>query len=186
MPSSNVTVGILLSAGHSRRFGKPEKLLAMFRGQPLISYAALAMVNSDFDHRIAVVSSDDVSKHLSDFQLVKVENSTQSESLIAGLTKAEELGADRVEIILADMPFITPNIIKLVAARCNGTAATAVTDGEKRMPPVCIPKQNFMAIYDLDGDCGARSILQDLPLVNLVEVAPETLRDVDEIQDLKM
>ena len=114
MANKSVTVGILLAAGHSRRFGATNKLLTTFRDKPLILHAADTMKGAGLDHCIAVVSNEKVAEELSDFLLVKINSTDQSNSLINGLKKARKLNANRLVIMLADMPFITPQIVKSV------------------------------------------------------------------------
>ena len=109
MANKSVTVGILLAAGHSRRFGATNKLLTTFRDKPLILHAADTMKGAGLDHCIAVVSNEKVAEELSDFLLVKINSTDQSNSLINGLKKARKLNANRLVIMLADMPFITPS-----------------------------------------------------------------------------
>ena len=82
MANKSVTVGILLAAGHSRRFGATNKLLTTFRDKPLILHAADTMKGAGLDHCIAVVSNEKVAEELSDFLLVKINSTDQSNSLI--------------------------------------------------------------------------------------------------------
>ncbi|RMD92487.1 MAG: nucleotidyltransferase family protein, partial [Alphaproteobacteria bacterium] len=79
------TVGILLAAGASRRFGDADKLLAEARGRPLVSHAARALADV-LPERVAVVSSAEVGAVLAGFRLVRIPpGSAQSRALHAGL-----------------------------------------------------------------------------------------------------
>ena len=186
MANKSVTVGILLAAGHSRRFGATNKLLTTFRDKPLILHAADTMKGAGLDHCIAVVSNEKVAEELSDFLLVKINSTDQSNSLINGLKKARKLNANRLVIMLADMPFITPKIVKSVVERCDEHTPAAASDGQRRMPPVCFPKSFFERLAAIEGDFGAKAILKDIPENSTITVKENYLRDIDILTDLKM
>ena len=181
-----VNVGVLLAAGRSRRFGEANKLLAPFRGKLLISYAAGTMKSAGLDTCVAVVSNDLVAEQLTGFQIAKVSTSTQAESLRAGLNLAQKHGAQRIVVMLADMPLITVEIVHSVMALCDESTPSAITNGGRRSPPACFPKAMFDQIELLSGDSGAKTILHPLSDEKLVTVGPEYLRDIDEPNDLLM
>ena len=85
-----------------------------------------------------VKSNEKVAEELSDFLLVKIDSTDQSNSLINGLKKARKLNANRLVIMLADMPFITPKIVKSVVERCDehtpAAASTHALAGTARSP----------------------------------------------------
>ncbi|MFN3225604.1 MAG: NTP transferase domain-containing protein [Hyphomicrobiales bacterium] len=173
--------GVLLAAGSSRRFGATDKLLAMLQGRPLVTHAAQAMCAFDPDVLIAVTTSPEVAALLPDFEIAAPpeEAPEQSDSLRAGISLAESRGATRIVIALADMPFVTADLLQKVAGRCTATRASAATDGQRTTPPACFPQSCFSDLRDLRGDRGAAALLRDLPPSALVDVPPETLRDID-------
>ena len=61
------TVGILLAAGQSRRFGPTDKLMAPLHGRPLVTYAAATLRAVAPDVLIAVTSSEIVAAELDGF-----------------------------------------------------------------------------------------------------------------------
>ena len=93
---------ILLAAGRSERFGAQDKLLADYRGAPLVSYAADALRDLSPDVLIAVTGSDRVAAILSDFTIVSPNGpgTGLSDSLRAGISTAHEHGVDRVLVVL--------------------------------------------------------------------------------------
>ncbi|MCH2078224.1 MAG: nucleotidyltransferase family protein [Rhodobacteraceae bacterium] len=182
-----ITVGILLAAGHSRRFGGNDKLLADFQGQPLACHAAQALIRADVTHLVAVVSSSTVADVLPGFERTFVEDGPreQSDSLKAGISRARDLSADRALVTLGDMPLVGAELVDAILARGGTRQASATTDGARRMPPACFPKSLFDALLNTQGDRGAAPILRDLPESQLVQAPAGQLTDIDSLADLE-
>lgn len=185
-PPPMLRAGILLAAGQSRRFGTADKLLAGWRGRPLVAHAAMAMRQAPLDLRIAVASNPAVIAELDGFVIVPPGNaaSSQSASLRAGVARARDLGADCALVALADMPRVTPDLIAAVLDRCTPTRPAAATDGRRPMPPACFPAAWFDRLLQLDGDRGAGALLAGLPPDALAMAVPLLLHDVDTPDDL--
>ena len=181
------TIGILLAAGQSQRFGSDDKLLATLHGRPLVDHAAAALRLSELDELVAVVALDDVRDRLQGFQCVALSEKglPQSESLRAGILKAQNMAADRALVVLADMPLVTPGLINDVLDLAGQERISATSDGRRRTPPACFPKSAFDDLLAMTGDSGASVILRALPNAQLVEVSEDALRDVDVTQDLR-
>lgn len=180
------TAAILLAAGRSRRFGNEDKLLANFRGQPLIAHAVQPLRDFKPDHLVAVMSNKNILPKLDGFECISVESqaSSQSISLHAGIEHALNLGVDRAIIALADMPFVNVQLIKKLQESCTDDRGSATTDGKKSSPPACFPRSVFDALLKLQGDQGAREIIQRMPLDALVAVNGLQLTDIDSKDDL--
>ncbi len=179
--------GVLLAAGSSRRFGSEDKLLAMLDGCPLATHSAGAMCQFAPDLLIAVTTSPEVAKLLPDFEVATPpeEEPEQSDSLRAGVCLAESHGATRILVALADMPFVSADLLRKVAVRCTTTRPSAATDGHRTMPPACFPQLCFTDLRNLRGDRGAASLLRELPPSALVKVPQETLYDIDTPERLR-
>lgn len=179
------TAGVLLAAGHSRRFGPTNKLLATLRGIALVDHAARAMRASGVDVLLAVVSDDAVAARLNGFDIVRPPEPVpaQSDSLRAGVAAAALSGSDRVLIALGDMPFVTSKHLRAVMAQCDDTIPSATTDGTRPTPPACFPRIAFGALLALNGDRGAGAMLADLPDDALVRAPTGMLRDLDTRDD---
>lgn len=180
------TATILLAAGHSRRFGADDKLLAAHLGRPLVSHAADAIRAFAPDHLVAVTRSDAVASLLSGFEIVSLlsENNTQSDSLGAGLRAVLEHSPDRILILLGDMPGVTPDLLAKVRDGATEDQPSAATDGTTVMPPVCFPASWFPRFQEIKGDRGAGALLRNLPKDQLVLADTMTLKDVDLPEDL--
>lgn len=171
-------IGILLAAGASRRFGAANKLLAPLKGRPLVTHAADALRATGLDHLIVVVRSEEVADQMPGFDPVipDAADPTQSDSLRAGIARAEAMGAQRAVIVLGDMPFVTADIIAKVIAHCTHNTPAAATDGTRPIPPVCFPGTFFDRLARLEGDRGAALLLSD---ARLLQAEPRALWDVD-------
>ncbi len=183
-PVGSGTVGIVLAAGRSERFGPSNKLLAAFRGRPLAAHAAAAMRAAPVGRRIAVISDPNVAALFDGHDLVEAPRGCpQSESLGLGVTRAMELGAERIVVTLADMPFVTPDLIAEVVSRCVAFGASACTDMRRRSPPACFSRHYFGTLLEARGDSGAGGTIRTLPAAALVD-ADGLLADVDTSEDL--
>ncbi len=180
------TAGILLAAGASRRFGPDDKLLAIMNGAPLVTHAAKALRDFAPDRLIAVVRDPAVADLLDGFDVVfpDAPDPAQSDSLRAGLARADALGADRVMIALGDMPFVTARLLGQVAALCTDHRPSALTDGQRPMPPACFPNSCLPELLTMTGDRGAARLLRDLPEDALVRAPSKILRDIDTLEQL--
>lgn len=185
-PPPTLRAGILLAAGHSRRFGSADKLLAEWHGRPLVAHAAAAMRQAPLDLRIAVAASPAVIAELGGFVIVPPVDTapSQSASLRAGVARARDLGATCALVALADMPRVTPDLIAAVLDRCTPTHPAAATDGRRPMPPACFPAAWFDRLMALQGDRGAGALLAGLPPDALALADPLLLHDVDTPDDL--
>ncbi len=180
------TAGLLLAAGASRRFGAEDKLLAPFEGKPLVSHAAEALRQANADVLIAVTGSDAVAGCLAGFTIVRPigEEVAQSRSLAAGVAEAMRIGADRLLVVLGDMPRITPDLCREVMARCGEAGGSAAFDGKRPQPPACFSRALYPDLARLTGDRGAGTLLRTLPQDCLVHAPPGQLADIDTTDDL--
>ncbi|MEO0544151.1 MAG: nucleotidyltransferase family protein [Pseudomonadota bacterium] len=174
-------VGILLAAGTSKRFGVSDKLLHMMDGKPMVAHAADAMRGAQLDHKIAVIRSQAVATLLPDFECLDLSAVApqMATSVKSGITRAQELGADKVLVHLADMPFVDANVLNLVTTLCTDKVPSAVRLDHGFLPPVCFPKQLLPQLHKMSGDEGARKLLARWPNIAAVEVPAQMLVDVD-------
>ena len=175
--------GILLAAGHGRRFGQGNKLLADWRGMPVVVHAARALRGAAPDQLIAVVRDARVAALLPGFRIVMAaEAEAMSDSLRLGLAAAQ---ADKALIVLGDMPAVPPAHLAALVRACTPARAAAsgwpAPDRPRPGVPACLPRAMFAAATRIEGDQGARDLLAGAALVALPDGAG---RDIDRPEDL--
>jgi molybdenum cofactor cytidylyltransferase len=182
---------VLLAAGRASRMGEggSHKLLAEFGGIPLVRRSASTALMSGASAVIAVTGHrhDEIGQALSDLALEQVYNpdyaSGMASSLVAGVGTQAAQQADGVLVMLADMPGVTSDDLKtLVAAfrQANGQAIVRAVSGGKRGNPVILPRTVLNAVMRLEGDVGARHIIETsgLPVID-VDIGEAAHLDVD-------
>lgn len=181
------TAGLLLAAGRSVRFGPENKLLEDLWGLPLVCHAARALQGVGPDRLFAITRDREVADLLPDFTCVSPDKGAadQSASIRAGVAAADHAGAERVLVVLGDMPCITPDHLKGLLKRSEDSFIVATTDGQRRMPPACFRRPVFDLLIKTSGDAGARGLLRQLPITALHPASPDTLYDVDRVDDLR-
>ncbi len=181
---------VLLAAGKASRMGQAgrHKLLAEFDGIPLIRRSAEAALGAGATQGFVVTGhrQDEIRAALAGLDITPVENPDyavgMASSLISGINAIDN-DADGVLVMLADMPWVTAKDLKalLAAFRAERGQAIirAVSDG-KRGNPVILPRATFDAVRQLQGDIGARHIIESsgLPVVD-VEIGPAAHLDLD-------
>ncbi|MGZ9718566.1 NTP transferase domain-containing protein [Rhizobium miluonense] len=182
---------VLLAAGKASRMGEggAHKLLAEFDGIPLVRRSALTAMASGGSAVVTVMGHrrDDIERALGDLAVERVYNpdyaSGMASSLVAGVGTRAAQKADGVLVMLADMPGVTGGDLKTMIAafrKANGQAIVRAVSGGKRGNPVILPRSVLNAVMRLEGDVGARHIIETsgLPVID-VEIGEAAHLDVD-------
>ena len=178
---------IVLAAGRSTRMGS-NKLLAEWRGKPLVRSAVEAAIKSDA-HPVIVVTgheSAEIETALSGLNVRFAHNPDYAQGLSASLKagiRAVPGDCDGAVVLLGDMPEIAPPLIdRMIAAFSpdEGRAILVAMHGHMRGNPVLWAKSFFPAIEELSGDSGAKPLIAaHEDLVCEIEAGPSVLRDID-------
>ncbi|TPM02037.1 molybdopterin-binding/glycosyltransferase family 2 protein [Mesorhizobium sp. B2-3-10] len=186
---SRLKVGIvLLAAGRSSRMGGPNKLMALFDGQPLVRRTAERALASKASGTIVVTGHqrERVRAALSGLDVTLADNPDfadgLSTSLRAGTAYLPEDAAGAM-IVLGDMPGVaSDDLDRLIDAfrRAGGNSVVRATHQGKRGNPVLLPRSLFAAIAHLEGDTGARHLVEaeGLDVID-VEIGEGASVDVD-------
>jgi molybdenum cofactor cytidylyltransferase len=183
-------VGLLLAAGWARRF-KSQKLVASYRGTPLVLHAVRAL-RSATDAVIAVVGHEatTVRGALAGVDVRVVENSEWELGLASSIRRGVEAvpqGAEAIVVAVGDQPGIDPAVIRAVVERWRETSLPIVSASYRgaRGHPVLFARPVFAELLALQGDAGARLLIERSPeRVSYVEVDAEMPPDVDTIEQL--
>ena len=181
--------GVLLAAGFSARFGA-NKLLEEIDGHALIAHSAAAL--SPCDRVIAVVRADDqvLQSELHSIGVDYVVNPQPGRGM--GFSIACGVNATAQSkgwcLLPADMPYVmAATTALLVDALHAGAAMAAPFYQGRRGHPVAFSHSYVDALCVLDGDNGARSILEQnmAQLTSIITDDAGVLVDIDTALDLE-
>ncbi len=192
---------LILAAGCSRRMKGGFKLLMAVDGVPMVRRVAEA-AHAASPHTLIVVTGHEaeaVRLVLSPFSPVFIHNpdyaSGMASSLRCGVSALPET-VEAVLVMLGDMPYLRPSHLqKLMTAyafhahhahSADHTPIIVPTCHGKRGNPVLWPRCHFLQMQTLEGDQGARTLLQQFA-DEVVEIEMEddaVLLDIDTAEDL--
>jgi CTP:molybdopterin cytidylyltransferase MocA len=191
--SKTGVAAVLLAAGAGSRFGG-GKLLAPYRGRPLIEASLSNLADAPVDETVVVVgeSAERLREVCWPYGFKMVENPDwaqgMSTSVQAGL---RSLGpeARAAVVLLADQPLVgTGAVERLVAAfEAGARVAVATYDGRPRNPVLFSREVWPLLMTELSGDEGARPFLRRHPEL-VVQVPCEGVgdpADIDTVEDLR-
>jgi len=185
-----VIAAVILAAGLSRRMGQ-AKLLMLLDGRAIVRHAVEAVLSGGVDS-VWVVSGpvvEPIEAALGGLDVQVVVNPAPEEgqagSVRVGIG-ALPASADSALIALGDQPVLAPSIIPaLLAARRTSDkpiVAPRYRDGQGN--PVLFKREIFPELLRLDGDKGARPIIQKDPArVEWVDLDLAMPPDVDTLGD---
>ncbi len=159
---------IVLAAGKSSRMGT-NKLLADYRGQPLLRVTVANLRASAADEIIVVTGNEHgkVQAALEGLAVRFVYNSRYADGLSTSLRAGVEAaaGAEAVLVCLGDMPLVKPATIDRLIAAFNPVEHRSIivpTHKGEWGNPVLWGQEHFGRLASLEGDKGARSLIGDL------------------------
>jgi molybdenum cofactor cytidylyltransferase len=184
---------VVLAAGASTRMGRP-KLAVPVRGTPMLRRVAQAAAASRCREVVVVLGGAHAAAYrplLDGLPVRVVENPDPAEgmgsSIRAGVA-AISPEASGVVILLADQPLVTAAMIdrlietavagghRIVASSCRGIVG----------PPAYFDRALFLELLTLEGDRGARSVIESYPTQGVAVPLPdEAAADVDTADDLR-
>ncbi|MGH8772846.1 MAG: nucleotidyltransferase family protein [Burkholderiales bacterium] len=183
--------GILLAAGASSRFGSNKLLHPLSDGTP-IAIAAARNLKHAVAHALAVVPrADDVLAQRLQAEGLEIAvcdsaAAGMGHSLACGVAAASD--AQGWLITLADMPFVSPETLRIVVCHLEaGATIAAPSFNGQRGHPVGFGRSLYAELLALDGDSGARILLtRHASEVKLFECDDNGIcRDIDTQADLR-
>ena len=161
--------GIILAAGSASRFGGP-KILVDWHGKPLIRHIAEIALRSGLAQVIVVTGAfhESTVNALEGLPVTFALNpdwmAGQSTSLKTGI-QALSARAGSVLFMLADQPFVTPELLRALCLEHTHSLAPVIAPrvNEQRANPVMFDRALFSDLMQLTGDQGGRALFQRYP-----------------------
>jgi molybdenum cofactor cytidylyltransferase len=187
----DVAVAVLAAGGGSRLASEVPKPLAELRGRPLVSWALDAATASGLRPVVLVVGHrGEAVTRVAPEGVVVVRSRRWRRGIARSLRAALEaldpwarVGA--VCVGLADQPFVGPDAYRRLAGAYEGGATLAVaTYRGKRGNPVLLARSLWPEAHRLDGDVGARALMDDRDVAEIDCTATGDPNDVDTLDDL--
>ena len=161
------TAAIILAAGRSSRFGDGHKLLADFQGVPMIAHVIGLARKARLDEIILVTG------HQSEAVMAAAGPGLRAvlnpdfamgiaSSIKVGLTAVSE-EMDSAFIMLGDMPLVHEDTMAAMLAKADHASlyqAVIPVQGGRRGNPVLVRRGLFPLLDRLEGDQGARKMLE--------------------------
>lgn len=164
--SANHIYALVLAAGKSSRYGA-SKQLETYDGISLVARAVRLAEQTCGSQSVLVLGNDwrSVAASCSPLQGFFVVNpeftAGISTSIAAGMRSICHV-ADAVLVMLADQPLITTEHLQALASDWERNPGSIIASHYSNTlgPPAIFPQKHFAALEKLEGDKGARQILQ--------------------------
>ena len=178
---------VIMASGMGKRFGG-NKLMASFRGQPLIAHV-LNATEGLFASRVVVTRHEDVAAlcHARGMRVILHDLPSRSDTVRLGLEAVGD--ADGCMFCPGDQPLLRRETVAALAACARKDPEAIWRAAYKETPgsPVLFPKWAFTELLTLpEGKGGSHVIKQHAGRVRFLDVEdPRELMDVDTPEDLE-
>jgi molybdenum cofactor guanylyltransferase len=157
-------IGVVLAGGLGRRMGAP-KATAPLGGQPLIAYPLGAL--GDVCEQVVVVAKRDTELPAG---CERWDEPDEPRHPIAGIRHALERAGETILVCAADMPFVSADVLGLIAGELQPGAKASVAICDGRLEPL-------LAAYAPDALALLAAAAADEPLRRTVEsLHPELVK----------
>ena len=186
---------LVLAAGASSRLGYPKQLVE-FEGERLIDRAiriahqagaspVFVVLGAEFERMLDALEGNACEPRI---LINKAWSSGMASSLRRGAAAAERAGVDDLLVLACDQPSVTPEHLLQLAEVSKREHVVASYYWSRRGIPALFPEFAFHALQELQGDTGARELLQDDAVLTVVlpggEFDVDTEEDVQRLQAL--
>lgn len=193
MSNAFLCCGILLAAGRGKRFdptGQQHKLLQILSSGASVITTSAQHLQQALPVSIAVIAQATPAigaalnaLHVPTYLCLDADLG-MAHSLRTGLQNLPD-GVDGFIIALADMPFVSVQSIEAIRDRLSAGAEIVVpVYAGQRGNPVGFSKKYVDQLLTLEGDRGARQLLQNAPVTEIVLPDPGILQDIDRPEDV--
>ena len=185
------TAGIVLAAGEGRRYGLP-KALVPYAGRLLVQRAADTLAEAGCARTVVVLGAQAelVRESAPDLPATVVNPdwpTGMGSSLRVGLSAVAGTPASAAVVLLVDMPGVTAEAVRRIAAFAAPDALVVGGYGDRRGHPVLLGREHWTGVArSAAGDRGARDYLHAhaarVRVVPVADVADDTDLDVPEMK----
>jgi molybdenum cofactor cytidylyltransferase len=182
----------LLAAGNSSRLGTPKQLL-QFNKMSLLNHAVMTASLSAANEIIVVLGSNAVllEKELADTNARVVINEDwkvgMGSSVVRGVKELVKMHPfiNGVIFMMCDQPHVTSELLNDLISTHIRTGKNIVTSSFNGVPgpPALFERRFFAELMQLEGDAGARKIIQQNMHETETVVFPEGNIDIDTVED---
>jgi molybdenum cofactor cytidylyltransferase len=191
MPRSTVGI-IILAAGASTRMGSPKQLL-QFAGKSLIRHSVqIALASKCFPVVVVLGANKELIKlELEDLPVFVAENPEWEQGMASSIRCGLEMltsvfpGAKATIVMLCDQPFVNTLFINNLVDTFEKEPDHIVASyyGNDFGVPAAFPKKFFNELLSLQGNAGAKKLIQQHKAEVVPVVFPEGLVDIDTPED---
>ena len=182
---------VVLAAGSASRFGS-SKQLALFAGEPMVRRAVRCAERVCGARTLVVLGKDWQRVHeacapLRGFLIRNDTHETGMASSIAAGVRAAAGAADAVLLLLCDQPLVTEDSLHELVHAWDQSRTTIACSAHDDVvgPPAVFPAKYFAELMALEGDRGARGLL-DKHAAHVKKIPCATAAaDIDTPDDLR-
>lgn len=181
---------LVLAAGSSSRLGQPKQLVR-YENESLLERAIRVAHEAGADPVFTVLGASyelmlqslEGNVYEPRILINKAWASGMASSLRLGAAAAERAGVDDLLVLTCDQPAVTPDHLRRLVSVSKREHVVASYYGSRRGIPVLFPEFSFHALQELQGDSGARELLQDDAVLTVSLPGGEL--DLDTQEDLQ-
>ena len=182
--------GVVLAAGSSTRMGR-NKLFFELDGETLLRRVVRRAIDAGLDPAIVVVGheAERARTELEGLSCTPVDNPDHARginrSLRTGISHVPEHARAAV-VMLADMPFVTSDMVAALVARYRESTAPLVISayGDVNAPPMLYDRALFPELHQMAGEgCGRQVVRRHRHEAVAVSWPTAALQDIDVPED---
>jgi len=186
MPERARVAAVILAAGSSTRMGR-NKLLLELGGETLIRRAVRAAGGAGVDEVVVVLGHEEarLRAELAGLPCTPVVNADHAKGAGTSVrTGVRQVAADTdaIVVVLADMPFVTAEMIATLVQRYREARPPLVAShyGDVQAPPTLYDRALFEELLQIPGERCAKQVVRRHQDEAVVVAWPESaLRDID-------
>jgi molybdenum cofactor cytidylyltransferase len=157
-------IALLLAAGRGRRFGSDKRVARLADGRTLLA-ASLERAQQVFDEVYLLLRPEDDPEALGlpgDCRVIRCAEAEQGmgRSLAWGIQALAGSDAAAIAVLLGDMPWIAAASLRQLCAQADAELILYPLYQGQRGHPVLFGRAFWTALQALQGDQGARALLQ--------------------------